>query len=63
MRDHIIRAGTLTMFAALLALAELPLHESTRKDFEDTMKRETFAYFKYLAFAAQVRKDGHPDGA
>ena len=63
MRDHIIRADTLTMFAALPALAEPPLHEGTRKDFEDTMKRETFAYLKYLAFAEQARKVGHPDGA
>jgi rubrerythrin len=62
MRDYIMPAVTaLAMFAALPALAEPPIHESTRKDLEDAMKGEAFAYLKYLAFAEQARKDGHPD--
>jgi rubrerythrin len=62
MRDYTIPAiAALAMFTALPALAEPPIHESTRKDLEDAMKGEAFAYLKYLAFAEQARKDGHPD--
>jgi len=62
MRDYIMPAVTaLAMFAALPTLAEPPVHESSRKDLEDAMKGEAFAYLKYLAFAEQARKDGHPD--
>jgi rubrerythrin len=62
MRDYIVPAVTaLAMFAALPALAEPPIHESTRRDLEDAMKGEAFAYLKYLSFAEQARKDGRPD--
>lgn len=53
--------SAIAMFAALPAAAEPQMHDSTRKDLEVAMKGEAFAYLKYLLFAEQARKDGHPE--
>lgn len=45
------------------ATSKPALHQQTKKNLETAMKGEAFAYARYMLYAQQARRNGHPEVA